>query len=62
MHERRGFIARLGISLLNFLVPGLGLLRLRCPRLAFAYWLMLPASEILLGIFWAATGICHFLC
>lgn len=60
MDERRGIAARLGIALLNLLAPGLGLLRLRRPRDAFAFWLVLPLSAILLAGFWAVAPILSF--
>lgn len=60
MTEQRGIGARLGIAALNIFSPGLGLLRLRRPRQALAYWLIVPAVAALMCLFWLLTPILSF--
>lgn len=56
MQQRRGIAARAGLVALNVLTPGLGLLRLRRPRSAFAFWLVLPVSLAIVGLLWVVTN------
>lgn len=50
--RRRGIVARIGIALLNLVLPGLGLQRLSQPRLWLFYMLLqIAADAVLLAVF-----------
>ena len=52
-YERRGVWARIGICLLNFLTPGLGLLRVGCTKAALIFMLMQLLGGGLIGLRYA---------
>lgn len=55
MSERRGIPARMGISALNFMAPGLGLLRIGRIPAAALFLPLLPAVQVLLLGYYALT-------